>query len=224
MDPESDHHALGSRRRNSHAWRALAVNCRVEPQAPACTSGGQSCDPQRTGGPGPVAGAPKLGVLTHEPLDLLTLAMLPDAANGFRAVRDRGPLREILSHPDDHADVPRPAMRRQLRSGEARRAAEQELDRTRRAGVRLVAIGDPDYPALLTQICDPPPVLWVRGRPTEPAASRAVALVGSRAASAVGRELARQMAADLAPRGAIASSRGGATASWSSKLRSAAGR
>ena len=163
-----------------------------------CTSGGQSCDHWRTAGPGLVARAPRLAALTAEPSDLLTLAMLPDAAAAFRGLRDRPLLKEAVSRPDEHADVLRPAQRRQLRSGEARRAAEEELGRAERAGVRLVAFGEPDYPALLTRIYDPPPVLWVRGQPIDPGSSRGVAMVGSRAASAVGRELARRMAADLA--------------------------
>ena len=167
-----------------------------------CTSGGQSCDHWRTAGPGLVARAPRLAALTAEPSDLLTLAMLPDAAAAFRGLRDRPLLKEAVSRPDEHADVLRPAQRRQLRSGEARRAAEEELGRAERAGVRLVAFGEPDYPALLTRIYDPPPVLWVRGQPIDPGSSRGVAMVGSRAASAVGRELARRMAADLALAGA----------------------
>ena len=140
--------------------------------------------------------------MNAEPSDLLTLAMLPDGAAAFRALRDREPLEQAVSHPDEHADVLRPALRRLLRSGEARRAAEEELGRTRRAGVRLVAFGEPDYPALLTRIYAPPPILWVRGQPIDPGNSREVAMVGSRAASAVGRELARRMAGDLALAGA----------------------
>ena len=164
-------------------WRSPGGSVR---RPGGCTSRGQSCDRWRTAGPGLVTRAPRLIVLNAEPSDLLTLAMLPDGAAAFRALRDREPLEQAVSHPDEHADVLRPALRRLLRSGEARRAAEEELGRTRRAGVRLVAFGEPDYPALLTRIYAPPPILWVRGQPIDPGNSREVAMVGSRAASAVG--------------------------------------
>jgi DNA processing protein len=134
-------------------------------------------------------------------LDWLTMALLPGA--GPRAGRDlaaRGPLRDVLGRPRDHADLlPEGAMRR-LETGEGRRAAEDEMKRAERLGARLVPLCSPDYPALLRQIYDPPPVLWVRGR--LPDVEPAVAVVGTRAASPHGRALARAMARDLAAGGA----------------------
>ena len=61
---------------------------------------------------------------------------------------------------------------------------------------------EPDYPALLRQIFDPPPVLYVRGRLDSDEGERSVAIVGSRAATPAGRALARAMGRDLAAAGA----------------------
>jgi DNA processing protein len=69
-----------------------------------------------------------------------------------------------------------------------------------RLGIAVVARGEPQYPALLQRIFDPPPVLYVRG--TLAADETSVAIVGSRKASAAGMTLARAMARDLAGWGA----------------------
>ena len=61
-----------------------------------------------------------------------------------------------------------------------------------------MALGDPRYPVLLRRICDPPPVLYVRGQLEEEDDAATVAVVGSRAATMAGRTLARAMARDLA--------------------------
>jgi DNA processing protein len=57
--------------------------------------------------------------------------------------------------------------------------------------------GAPDYPALLTQLRDPPIGLYVRGNPRA-LASPQLAMVGSRNPSPSGRETARDFAAHLA--------------------------
>lgn len=79
------------------------------------------------------------------------------------------------------------------------RAVDRELEACRRAGVRIVARSDPDYPALLAEIPDPPPVLYVRG--TLPSATVRVAIVGSRRATAYGRRVAIEFASALSARG-----------------------
>jgi DNA processing protein len=67
---------------------------------------------------------------------------------------------------------------------------------------RRVGIGEPEYPAALRHVHDPPPVLWVRGARTG-FSDRAVAIavVGARDASAQGIALASAIAAGLAQRG-----------------------
>jgi len=65
-----------------------------------------------------------------------------------------------------------------------------------------VQIESPEYPPLLREIGDPPPVLWVRGNRC--AVSRpAVAIVGSRAASAYALEVALLLGRELAERGLV---------------------
>lgn len=135
--------------------------------------------------------------------DLLTLAMLDEV--GPRRARDllgRGPLADTLAHADDHGDLLPRRARERLRSGEARRRAQEEERRARALGVRLVGLGEADYPERLACIYDPPPVLWVRGRLEPGEGGRSLAIVGARAASVAGAALARAMARDLAAAGA----------------------
>ncbi len=80
----------------------------------------------------------------------------------------------------------------------AARRAEEERQRTRRAGGRIVCRGDADYPPQLYDLALPPPVLYIRGQlPTRPA----VAIVGSRAMSDYGKEAAHYFATGLATAG-----------------------
>jgi DNA processing protein len=78
--------------------------------------------------------------------------------------------------------------------------AEREFLESRRMGIALVALGEPDYPAQLQTIEDAPPLLGVRGnaavldRP-------AVAIVGSRNASAAGIKMAELLARELGEAG-----------------------
>lgn len=84
-------------------------------------------------------------------------------------------------------------------------AARADAARLVNAGapeVQPVAVDDPDYPPLLREIGDPPPVLWVRG--ARSALTRpAVAVVGSRAASAYALEVAMRLGRELAESGMV---------------------
>ena len=77
---------------------------------------------------------------------------------------------------------------------------DKELRAGRKAGARLLALGDPDYPAALALIPDAPPLLWVKGdlslfeRPM-------VALVGARNASSLGLRMARALSRELGSEG-----------------------
>jgi DNA processing protein len=80
--------------------------------------------------------------------------------------------------------------------------ATKELDDAQRLGVRILSAFDPEYPDLLRQIPDPPPILYVRGRLAPNDADRyPVALVGSRSCTQYGREQADRFAAFLAESG-----------------------
>jgi DNA processing protein len=74
---------------------------------------------------------------------------------------------------------------------------DDELRRTREAGVTIVPFNDPSYPARLRMIADPPPVLYIKGA-MRAEDDRAVAIVGSRSASDYGRRVARDLARGLA--------------------------
>ena len=75
-------------------------------------------------------------------------------------------------------------------------AAEQDLAWMQRAGARLIAISDADFPPLLKQIPDPPLALFLRGD-ARLLASPQLAMVGSRNPSVEGRRNAEEFAAYL---------------------------
>ncbi|ESZ41153.1 MULTISPECIES: DNA-processing protein DprA [unclassified Mesorhizobium] len=74
--------------------------------------------------------------------------------------------------------------------------AEAELDAASENGARFVGIGEADYPPMLKNMDNPPPLIAVKG---EAAVFRlpAVAIVGARNASLAGIKMARMLAADL---------------------------
>jgi len=77
-----------------------------------------------------------------------------------------------------------------------------EMRAARRAGARMICLGDPDYPRALADVADAPPVLWAMGqvglmqRP-------ALALIGTRNASSLGARMARRLSADLGAAGFV---------------------
>ncbi len=76
---------------------------------------------------------------------------------------------------------------------------QEELERLASRGIRFIIREDPEYPAALARIFDPPEALFLKGEvlPGE----RLIAVVGARKASAHGRHLAEEMAEGLAQRG-----------------------
>jgi DNA processing protein len=73
---------------------------------------------------------------------------------------------------------------------------EREMEQMDRHGVRLLVLGTPEYPAPLSQITDPPHLLFVRGS-LQAADAKAVALVGSRSCSSYGRRITERVATGL---------------------------
>ena len=73
-------------------------------------------------------------------------------------------------------------------------------ERLRAAEARFIASSDPEYPAELLDLFDPPAGLFVRGRPLGETAPR-VAVVGARNCSPAGAEIARSLATTLAGAG-----------------------
>lgn len=81
--------------------------------------------------------------------------------------------------------------------GETLNMNRGELEYMEREGIRAVSRGDAEYPGLLKEIHDPPPVLFVKGA-FLPDDADSVAIVGSRDASAYGLRMAERLAFDLA--------------------------
>jgi DNA processing protein len=70
------------------------------------------------------------------------------------------------------------------------------------SSVQTVARREPNYPTLLRELHDPPPMLYVRGE-ADALAATGVAVVGARACSAYGAQVARALARDLAAAGIV---------------------
>jgi DNA processing protein len=103
------------------------------------------------------------------------MAALPDVARGAGL--------------DAYAPCPEGVARAEMRDG-------------RKAGARLVAIGEADYPLALCDLDDAPPLLWIKGQAA--AFNRPmIALVGARNASSLGGRMARALASDLAKQGYV---------------------
>ncbi|MBU0704698.1 MAG: DNA-processing protein DprA [Chloroflexi bacterium] len=133
---------------------------------------------------------------------------------GFNIVRGIGPVR-LRALLDYFGDVERawraPAeeLRRagldsrslkNLLQARAKCDLDQALEQIAAAGARTLTWESPDYPRLLHEIPDPPPVLYVKGTLTEEDAW-AVAVVGTRRASVYGREVTRRLVSALARSG-----------------------
>jgi len=89
-----------------------------------------------------------------------------------------------------------------LGTGRSLELAQDELAKAASAGVRIVSLGDPLYPAQLKQIYDPPIVLYVRGD-AEVISKFGVAVVGTRHPTPYGTGMAERLACDLAARGLV---------------------
>ncbi len=84
-------------------------------------------------------------------------------------------------------------------------AIERDLEWNAGAGNRIITCHDPDYPALLLQTPDPPPLLYVHGDASLLAQPQ-LAMVGSRNPTASGRQTATDFARYLSAAGLIITS------------------
>ncbi|WP_179187178.1 DNA-processing protein DprA [Sphingomonas sp. TZW2008] len=137
---------------------------------------------------------------------------LPDAADRLRLIRTPGvgpvTYRQLIRRFGTAAAalraLPDLARRGGGRSGDPPdlRTVAHEVERIAALGGRHLFIDSPDYPRLLAELDDAPPVITMRG--ALPAAdARIVAIVGARNASAAACRFARGLAHDLAAEGAI---------------------
>lgn len=121
-----------------------------------------------------------------------------------RLLRDFGALQAIADAPDNTEYGASPEtlthVSRVLRCADLPPLATRALLWSKEPGNCIITRRDPFYPPLLQEIVDPPPWLFVRGRP-ETLLLPQVAIVGSRNCSVDGREVAAMFASDLASRG-----------------------
>ena len=156
--------------------------------------------------------------------------LLDAAALATFALRDRSLLRAIVQTltdrwpPDDEWRLPPredgedlivwacrcrmplvPPDEWQAAAADARAIAANDLRNAEQRGIVPIAIHDDRYPALLSAIPDPPPVLWMAGEAAH-LLKPSIAIVGSRAATPHGLEMARRLASDLASAGFVIAS------------------
>jgi DNA processing protein len=86
--------------------------------------------------------------------------------------------------------------------GKSLELAEEELIKTSAAGATVVAIGDPEYPARLMEVYDPPLALRVRGD-VSLLSKPGIAVVGTRHPTPYGLGMAERLSCDLAGRGLV---------------------
>ncbi len=79
-------------------------------------------------------------------------------------------------------------------------AWEKEIERAAKAGIRLLCLDDPEYPAALKQLSDPPLLIYCKGA-LNLCDREAIAIVGTRAASIYGMSMAERFGREVAAAG-----------------------
>ncbi len=100
------------------------------------------------------------------------------------------------------ASVVEPALAAKISAGFNESALKSSLEWLACAGNHVVTLADSDYPQLLLQIPDPPPLLYVKGQPDK-LNKPAIAVVGSRNATAQGLKDAHAFAHALSDSGLL---------------------
>src|SRR5258708_32722310 len=86
--------------------------------------------------------------------------------------------------------------------GKSLELAHEEFARATAADAKVVAEGDPQWPARLSEMYDPPLVLYIRGN-VEAVSKPGIAIVGTRHPTPDGIGMAERMACELAVRGLV---------------------
>jgi DNA processing protein len=92
-----------------------------------------------------------------------------------------------------------PRLARALQTFETPEGVAEDLARADKRGARIITFSDPDYPALLRHIHDPPPVLYAYGNLRSDSLN--IAIVGSRNATAYGITVTQRLSSDLVHHG-----------------------
>jgi DNA processing protein len=89
-----------------------------------------------------------------------------------------------------------------IATGKSLELAQQECGKAVEARARIISLSDPEYPARLKEIYDPPVVLFVKGS-VEVLAQPGIAVVGTRHPTPYGSGMAEGLSTDLASRGLV---------------------
>ncbi len=135
--------------------------------------------------------------LTHSPLSPAALRRLVRRCPDPHEIMDLPDRDWRAAGADDDAIR---ARRAGLRDATLRKTALRAVKAMERVNASLVPLGSADYPPLLAEIHDPPPVLYVAGRRSV-LRRRQFAVVGSRRCSSGGRRAATQFARGLVQAG-----------------------
>lgn len=139
----------------------------------------------------------------RETLCTMALTRLPrlSAVNARMLIEACGSAAAVVEHHDHLTDVLPSAGERLVGTlahmGEAMGRAEAELDYAEHNGIRCLCIGDADYPDLLRQCPDAPPVLYYLGN-ADLNRLHVISVVGTRRCTEYGKDLCRHFIADLA--------------------------
>lgn len=135
-------------------------------------------------------------------LDWIRLSLLPGLGPTglWRLIHRFGSPAEVLKQPLDRLQKVKGMQARQLAGFQSVREcgeqAKYQLENIDKAGGQILSWDDIDYPDLLRQIPDPPPVLYALGN-TSLLTNCCVAMVGSRSATTYGRRIAASFAEKL---------------------------
>jgi DNA processing protein len=167
------------------------------------TIGGPECGPAVSAGDRDAL-AVLLSVHGMGPLTLARLVQrLGSPAAILEAAAERGAV-EVLVRSSAELERSGRSMPRAVAEGVVDAAARRDeiLADVARSKLRVVALGDQDYPRRLVAIEIPPPALFVRGSLESLGAEHVVAVVGTRKPSPAGRRIASRIASALARAGA----------------------
>ncbi|MBZ5663773.1 MAG: DNA-processing protein DprA [Acidobacteriia bacterium] len=89
-----------------------------------------------------------------------------------------------------------------IATGKSLDLAQQECGKAAEAGAKLISLSDPEYPARLKEIYDPPVILFVKGS-IEVLSQPGIAMVGTRHPTPYGSGMAERLSTDLAARGLV---------------------
>ncbi len=153
--------------------------------------------------------------MTNQPIDQKRYFHLSDEQrlNWLRLIRSQnvGPatFRDLISHYGTAAAALEALPELAQRGGAAARIkicpvedAERELIKSESVGARFVAIGEPDYPPVLRNSDQSPPLISVMGS-TDVLCQKCIAIVGSRNASIAGMKLTQRYSSELGEQGYI---------------------